>query len=214
MIDIMVIKYVGLAWIVYGTHTYLAFSQVVLSLFLMANGVILLKDRKQLGKWSRRFGLVPSGPLAQKPLNGWLVLGTGVALILPLVGLPFWFAVVACPVGFFWIRALSRGEDDVGRKKSGMVVQKGLLVSSVLILAFTIWEGRDLIRTAVVINYKAAYWQVTEVFGWQKRNNPNAPKVGEMAPDFEVADVTGTQTVRLSDFRGERPVVLLFGSFT
>jgi peroxiredoxin len=53
-----------------------------------------------------------------------------------------------------------------------------------------------------------------EVQGWQKNNNPNVPKVGEMAPDFELTDVTGTQTVRLSDFRGKRPVVLLFGSFT
>ncbi len=40
------------------------------------------------------------------------------------------------------------------------------------------------------------------------------PKVGEMAPDFELSDYTGSKTVRLSDFRGEKPVVLLFGSFT
>ena len=88
------------------------------------------------------------------------------------------------------------------------------MVSAVLIFGFTIWEGKDQIKTAAVINYKAAYYQMTEVFGWQKKNNPNAPKVGEMAPDFELTDITGTQTVRLSDFRGKRPVVLLFGSFT
>ena len=214
MIDMMVVKYVGLAWVVYGIHTYLAFAQVVLSLFLMANGVILLKDRTQLGKWAQWFGLVPSGRLGQKPFNGWLMLITGVALILPLFGLPHWFAVAACPVGFYWVMALSGESDGTDRKKSGILVQKGLMVSAVLIFGFTIWEGKDLIKTAAVINYKAAYYQMTEVFGWQKKNNPNAPKVGEMAPDFELTDITGTQTVRLSDYRGKRPVVLLFGSFT
>lgn len=37
---------------------------------------------------------------------------------------------------------------------------------------------------------------------------------GAMAPDFELARVDGGETVRLSDFRGERPVVLIFGSYT
>ena len=212
--DVAVIKYVGLAWVVYGAHSYFALAQMALCLFLVANGVILLTNRKQLGKWAQWFGLLPSGRLAQKPLNGWLMLGTGAALILPLFGLPYWLAVAACPVGFYWVKALSGGDGENDRKKSGILIQKGLLVSSVLILAFTIWEGKDLIKTAVVINSKAAYYQMTEVFGWQKKNNPNAPKKGEMAPDFEVTDLTGTKTIRLSDFRGERPVVLLFGSFT
>jgi len=64
------------------------------------------------------------------------------------------------------------------------------------------------------MTYKAAYWELKEVYGWQKTNNPNVPKVGEMSPDFELSDVHGTKTVRLSDFRGKKPVVLLFGSFT
>ena len=36
-----------------------------------------------------------------------------------------------------------------------------------------------------------------------------SPKVGENAPDFSLADVSGDQ-VRLSDFKGEKNVVLIF----
>lgn len=42
----------------------------------------------------------------------------------------------------------------------------------------------------------------------------NAPRVGEPAPDFELQTADGQRTVKLSDFRGRRPVVLIFGSST
>ena len=40
------------------------------------------------------------------------------------------------------------------------------------------------------------------------------PKVGQIAPDFELKTADGKRTVRLSSFRGKRPVVLVFGSLT
>jgi len=49
---------------------------------------------------------------------------------------------------------------------------------------------------------------------WQQEFNTAAPKMGEIAPDFELRDVNGENTVRLSDFHGVKPVALLFGSFT
>ena len=53
-----------------------------------------------------------------------------------------------------------------------------------------------------------------EATSWQKKYDAQAPKIGEMAPDFELSDTQGKQTVKLSDFRGQRPVALIFGSFT
>ena len=44
--------------------------------------------------------------------------------------------------------------------------------------------------------------------------NKLAPKVGDMAPDFTLSDTSGTESVTLSDFRGKKPVALIFGSFT
>jgi hypothetical protein len=37
---------------------------------------------------------------------------------------------------------------------------------------------------------------------------------GDQAPDFSLPTLDRTQTVQLSSFRGSRPVVLVFGSYT
>ena len=41
----------------------------------------------------------------------------------------------------------------------------------------------------------------------------NFPRLGQHAPDFELPSVGGGK-IRLSSFRGKKPVVLIFGSFT
>ena len=48
----------------------------------------------------------------------------------------------------------------------------------------------------------------------QQEAEKNVPRVGNMAPDFELWDADVTRAVRLSDFRGQKPVALVFGSFT
>ena len=48
----------------------------------------------------------------------------------------------------------------------------------------------------------------------QVKLDKKAPKTGDVAPDFTLFDVTGTQSVTLSDFRGQKPVALVFGSYT
>ena len=42
----------------------------------------------------------------------------------------------------------------------------------------------------------------------------NAPKVGEPAPLFELTTADGAQTIKLEDYRGQKPLVLIFGSMT
>ncbi len=49
---------------------------------------------------------------------------------------------------------------------------------------------------------------------WQKKYDTLAPKNGDLAFDFELFNIEGKKRVRLSDFRGEKPVALIFGSFT
>ena len=49
---------------------------------------------------------------------------------------------------------------------------------------------------------------------WQKKFDTLAPKVGDIAPDFELRDAKGENPVRLSEFKGRKPVALIFGSFT
>ena len=59
-----------------------------------------------------------------------------------------------------------------------------------------------------ILNYRRSKMAV------QKAINRQAPKAGDLAPDFTLTDSSGTESVTLSDFRGQKPVALVFGSFT
>jgi peroxiredoxin len=49
---------------------------------------------------------------------------------------------------------------------------------------------------------------------WQNKFDARAPRAGSPAPDFELRDTEGQNPVLLSDFQGQTPVALVFGSFT
>ncbi len=49
---------------------------------------------------------------------------------------------------------------------------------------------------------------------WQKKYDLLSPNHGDTAPDFQLMDIAGEKTVRLSDFKNQQPVALIFGSFT
>jgi hypothetical protein len=48
----------------------------------------------------------------------------------------------------------------------------------------------------------------------QKAQEAHAPKAGVQAPDFTLYDPNGEHPISLSELVGERPVALVFGSFT
>lgn len=49
---------------------------------------------------------------------------------------------------------------------------------------------------------------------WQRKFDAGAPRTGDKAPDFELRDIQGENPIRLGSFRGDKPVALIFGSFT
>lgn len=53
-----------------------------------------------------------------------------------------------------------------------------------------------------------------QALSWQKRFNPSAPKAGDRAPDFTLQDSRSERQVTLSEYQGDCPVALIFGSFT
>lgn len=53
-----------------------------------------------------------------------------------------------------------------------------------------------------------------EARAWLNKHDPRAPKAGDLAPDFELSDTKGENPVRLSQLCKEKPVALVFGSFT
>jgi hypothetical protein len=56
-----------------------------------------------------------------------------------------------------------------------------------------------------------SYQEATE---WHEQYDPLAPKKGDLAPDFLLRDTNGENPVRLSELSAQRPVALVFGSFT
>lgn len=40
------------------------------------------------------------------------------------------------------------------------------------------------------------------------------PRVGELAPDFKLKTLDGKAEAQLASFKGKRPVLLVFGSYT
>ena len=48
----------------------------------------------------------------------------------------------------------------------------------------------------------------------QRELDRRAPKAGDLAPDFTLHDVAGSEAITLSDFRGKKSVALVFGSYT
>ena len=53
-----------------------------------------------------------------------------------------------------------------------------------------------------------------QAIDWQKKHQTSTPKIGQMAPDFQLLDTEGQNTVSLSSFRNHKPVALVFGSFS
>ena len=47
-----------------------------------------------------------------------------------------------------------------------------------------------------------------------RKREDGAPKVGEMAPTFKLKSPDGKHETDLEKFRGKKPVVLFFGSYT
>ncbi len=55
---------------------------------------------------------------------------------------------------------------------------------------------------------------IKEMVKKHKAKPDNAPKVGDLAPNFKLKSRDGKSEVDLASFRGKKPVMLIFGSYT
>jgi hypothetical protein len=213
-VDSLVVKYLLWTLLAYGLQLAFALTQLFLCVYLVIGGGLLLSGKESLGKWGSRFGFTPSPAKDKKPWVGWLMIVAGVALLLPFVaGAPYGLTIIATLLAIGLLLYVSQPLAKQGIRV-GRLARKLVVCCAALVFCLTLWEGGDLIGMAKSVAVKAKYWRDKEVAGWQAENNPNAPKIGSLAPDFELTDHAGEKTVRLSDLRGGKPVVLVFGSFT
>ena len=195
-----------------GIHVIAAILQTGLALFLIASGVYALARPGGDSVWAGRLGLAVSGVAVSKVFAG-LRIGLGVLLVLPfLTGAPTLVSLVAGVLAFGVLllaeRALPKGGVPRGR-----MARRVAIFATAAVALFIVWEGEDGLALAVALTTNMSESRVHEL-DWQHEKDVGAPKVGDVAPDFELQDPEGETAVRLSDFRDKRPVVLVFGSYT
>ncbi len=183
-------------------HGLTAFLQAGLAVFLVASGAYALarpSDESAGG-----------APLSRPAAALRIVLG--VLLVLPfLVGAP---TIVSLLAGILAFGVLLVAERAIpAAVKQGRLARRIALAATAVVSLFIVWEGEDGLALAVALTTNMSEWRVHEL-DWQLENDVDAPKVGDLAPDFELQDPGGETAVRLSDFRDQRPVVLVFGSYT
>jgi len=197
----------------YGMQLFFSIAQLLLSLYLIVSGALSIVSTGQDRKWLQRLGLRTGYLPENRRMVGWLKIALGIAMLLPIFfGAPFWFTSIACLAAFLLIFYLGRQEAP-SDKRPGRLARSVMASAAVIVFGLTIYEGRDMIVTTKVTFKKAFSYRTTEK-SWQQKHDPNTPQVGELAADFELFDPSGEKSFRLSDFKGKRPVVLLFGSYT
>jgi len=212
--DSIVLKYLIWTLLAYGLQSMFAFFQVIIAAYLVFFGLLQLTKKENLGKWSTRLGFFIVSNISQKKFFGVLEIICGIFMIVPFfTGASYFLSIISGITGI-GIYLFSSRYQEQRKKTSGKFVRIIVSLLALVMISMTIWEQGDLITKAKTVISKAAYWRKLEVVGWQQKHNPNAPKIGDMAPDFFLHDTTGKKSIRLSDYRGKQAVVLIFGSFT
>jgi hypothetical protein len=173
-------------------HLGVMLAQAGLAVFLVVSGLRLAARSEQRGEGTLRvaLGVLLSGPL--------------------LAGAPFPVSLLACLGALGTLLALDR--DASGGRLARWVRASAIACAGVTAL-FMLWEREDPLALGVELVSTAQQWRTHEL-DWQLANDLEAPKIGELAPDFELQDPSGRTAVRLADFRGVRAVTLVFGSYT
>jgi hypothetical protein len=197
---------------VYLLHGAIVVLHTSLACFLLASGVQELLFPERDGAWLRRLGATAGPGSGSRALGGARIV-LGLLLFAPLLlGAPVGVSLFAAVSALLLLVLAERRLSDA-RRPSGRFVRRAALACALLASLFMVWEREDNLALGADLLAHAGEWR-NEELDWQLSLDPQSPKVGDLAPDFELQDPEGVTRVRLSDFRGKRPVALVFGSYT
>jgi hypothetical protein len=197
---------------VYLLHAGIVLFQTSLACFLLATGAHNLFDPELDRAWLRRLGtIIPGG--SKTRLSGGIRVTFGLLMLAPLaVGAPAGMSFVGSLGALAFLIALERQVLEADRLR-GRFIRRAAIAFAAISALFILWEGEDNLVLGADLLIHSMEWRNEEV-AWQNSLDPKSPKVGDLAPDFELQDPEGNVRIRLSDFRGKRPVALVFGSYT
>jgi hypothetical protein len=197
---------------VYLLHGGIVFFQTSLAFFLLATGAHNLLAPDLDRGWLRRLGtIVPGGPRTR--LSAGIRIVFGLLMLAPIaIGAPAGMSLAGTIGALALLIVLERQILDADRLR-GRFIRRTAIAFAAISSLFILWEGEDNLVLGADLLIHSMEWRDEEV-AWQNSLDPKSPKVGDLAPDFELQDPEGNVRVRLSDFRGRRPVALVFGSYT
>ena len=210
----MIIETKNLVWtlLVYLLHGGIVFLQASLACFMLATGAHNLLAPDLDRGWLRKLGSIEIGGPRTR-LFGGLRFGLGLLMFAPIVlGAPTALSLLAAIASFVFLFVLERQLPDAERV-SGRYIRHVAIAFAGVSSLFMVWEGEDNLVLGADLIIHSSQWREDEI-AWQQSLDAKSPKVGDMAPDFELQDPEGNVRIRLSDFRGKRPVALVFGSYT
>ncbi len=197
----------------YGIHIFLVAAQGTLIVYLLLSGILILNDFGQNNKLLRNFGLVSHIAEEKRNSLGSLKIGSGILLLLPSVlGIHFLISGGAALIALFCL-IYQEKKMPPEQKRPGALIRGMAISIAALLSIFIFLEGADNIELGIRIFSKAIHYRDAEK-AWQLESDTRSPKTGDAAPDFELSDPYGEMTVSLSDFKGRRPVALIFGAHT
>ena len=209
-----VVDITGLLWTLFAylTHGVIVFVHVGLACFLVATGSHDALRPGRAGTWVRRLGAVGDAMSSARSF-GMLRLVLGLLLFAPLALSAPVVVSLAASLGALALLLSTERRLTIAERPAGRLVRRSAIGLAALTALFMVWERADNLVLAADLLPAASHWR-SEELAWQLERDPLSPKVGDLAPDFELQDPEGVTRVRLSDFRGERPVALVFGSYT
>lgn len=209
VVDPTTIVYTMTAMVIHGV---MVAAQLGLAAYLLGTGTLALLAPGLDKPWLQRLGAEhPRLPNASAHAAARVALG--LALLAPFaVGASF---AVSLAASFASLAVLASAERGLPRVpgRPGRLARGVAMACAAVVAGFSVWEGEDGLDLGVDVIATAQGWRAHEL-DWQLENDLKAPKVGDVAPDFALQDPEGGVAVRLSDFRGKRPVALVFGSYT
>jgi thiol-disulfide isomerase/thioredoxin len=164
--------------------------------FLGAATNIASDKRKLIGTVQIVLAICVALPFLLGAPNGTIIVLSGLAA----------FGMLVCLI--YSERFIIRNE-GVGRYFMGMM-RGATVFLAIATVFFAAYEQKDGLAFSLDQLYKARDYRNAEV-AWQIQSDKSSPKEGDIAPDFELTDIDG-RTRKLSDFLGDKPVLLFFGA--
>ncbi len=210
IMDYSSFHFINSAYIVHGLLIGLQLGLVV---YLLASGLVNIFWHDRKSTFLQKIGIAVKIPAEKHSKYGYLKMVLGLILLLPLfTGLSFLITGLSCLVivGVMVSQErLLRNDSD----KKGWIVRKLVSVTALICCGFIFYNSADNLSQGVNLMLKALNYRDHET-AWQVENDKQSPKLGDLAPDFELTDTTGNHQIRLSNFRNQKPVVLVFGAHT